>query len=595
MNPAIVFIATDWGYKHGGINSVNRDLCSAVALALGKSYQVVCVALRGDQAAIVDAQDAGVRLLPLLDAASDARFEPHRATEIISKVEKEVGTDVSWWIGHDVITGEVALACKAALGYGMTAIVHHMNYDAYISYKIGNSSKSRAKVNSQLKLLNSADVVIAIGPKLLDSALDKTRNNHIVRVVELTPGLANTTGLALPHRFSAVTFGRLDGNDEIKQARLATAAFGAAVGLPGDPLGSDPTLTVIGLSSDHNDTEHRELASLAEDHASRAVHVHGWPYIEDRRELLKHLQSHSACMMLSLHEGFGLTGWEAIAAEVPLILTENSGVHRMIDNLLGGAGLGCTTPLAIRGTANTGTFNPRDLVDARDALVWVRKRGEKAKSDARKLKQMLSETCTWKNAARAFLLALEIDLPQPPNLRKDQSPPTNVKVVFIDDDRYFAEQSITHLKSYYSVNYCDTLEVGASKICRNPDLRVIVLDIMMRPPRNVSRESTDRGFDTGLWFLRSISAFISAKRIPVVLHTNRDLTIVHRQIQSLVLPDGLIKVCHKQYSTQDHLLATIDQLCQQWQAAEDSSTLRLDPSTLPFELDSDAGAWEHAE
>lgn len=373
MKSAIVFFASDWGYKHGGINSMNRDITVAVSEVVGDSLDVVCIVLRANAADIEDARSSGVQLIPLQSTTS-SRFEEHRADEIIRRVKSELGSEVAWWIGHDVITGNVATAVCAAASKGKCALFHHMNYDAYISYKVGNTSKSREKVESQRTLLSSADLVFAVGPKLKESALEKTRASSNT-VFEIIPGLAQTLGLDNSGRFSAVTFGRLEANDQIKQARLATAAFGAARGVIGNPLGDDATLTVIGLSEDHQDEEHRALAKLSELHANRAVHVHGWPYLDDRQRLLNHLRNHSVCMMLSLHEGFGLTGWEAIAAEVPLILSENSGLYRLLDNLLGGSGLGCVQSVNIRGTLDADLINQEDLETTRDAIIKIRNRG----------------------------------------------------------------------------------------------------------------------------------------------------------------------------------------------------------------------------
>ena len=145
-----------------------------------------------------------------------------------------------------------------------------MNYEAYAPYKESDSVETRQKIEAQREILAAADLVLAVGPRLAASAREKLGGVSKSSVVELTPGLAEIQGVDHSERFSAVTFGRLDPrNDRVKQARLAVAAFGHAIGRSPDFFGPDPTMTVIGLSEASLSEETRELRKLAERHAGR--------------------------------------------------------------------------------------------------------------------------------------------------------------------------------------------------------------------------------------------------------------------------------------------------------------------------------------
>ena len=119
------------------------------------------------------------------------------------------------------------------------------------------------------------------------------------------------------HR-SIMTYGRFEGNiSKVKQSDLACAAFGRAVSMIESP--KDYVLQIFGANK--NECNADEITSRF---ANKKVSVNINPYSEDRTELFKALQNNCAFMMLSLSEGFGLAAWEAIAAEVPIIITKTS-------------------------------------------------------------------------------------------------------------------------------------------------------------------------------------------------------------------------------------------------------------------------------
>ena len=395
--PRVVILATAWGSSYGGINSFSSDLCTALSKL--ECCETVCVVNEGDDTSRIVAERDGIRLLVIHASFEDETFVPETQMGVPG-----LGTG-DWVVGHDIHTGAAAVRLARATGAG-ASIIHHMDYAAYKPFEVIDDER---KLSYQRETLSKADVLFGVGSKLVESAKDKTRENR-PRVEMLIPGLAPFVPLDRPNKFSAITFGRLDKvTDRLKMASLSVAAFGSAVGVPANPLGSDADIYVIGLPEDGREEQHQELLQLARRYAGSNVPVHGWPYQRDRVKLANHLRERTVCMMLSLHEGFGLTGLEAISAEVPLIVSQNTGLYQTIDEEFGGEGTGCMHPVRIRGDVGESNFSTEDVEDVRDILVEIALRPERAKENARRLRTRLSAAWTWENTARALLRGLRIE------------------------------------------------------------------------------------------------------------------------------------------------------------------------------------------
>jgi hypothetical protein len=285
-----------------------------------------------------------------------------------------------------------------------------MDYDAYKSIHLAAADKPFELVREQNQLLQSAGMIFAVGPKLARSARDKLRGKADPVVVELIPGLPTVVPLEeQPSRFRAITVGRLSPrNDIIKQLPLAAVSFASAVGRNSAAFGRDASLTLLGISDDDLNTRHHEIVTLVEKHAGRLLSVAGVPYSDDHAALLDDVRRHSALMMLSIHEGFGLSGWEAIGAGIPLVVSVNSGLYEVIDRLFGGMGTGCLEAVDVFGSAERPYYKPRDVTAVRRALINIARRPERAKANAMTLRALVTHFCSWQHAATDFCGALSI-------------------------------------------------------------------------------------------------------------------------------------------------------------------------------------------
>jgi len=413
LNKKIVFFATDWGYTFGGVNALNIDLCKAVAALVERSVDVVCVVAASPSPNWLE-EPGGVRVLRLPMGAESSKSLSAPAVQFL---KEELGkTAVTWWIGHDVITGPWAQDAYNEFG-GHLVLIHHMDYEAYKYLQLGEVEHAEKLIDEQKTMLASASVVLAVGPKLAHSASRKLADR--VEVKPIIPGLSSIPPRQAREGFKAIVMGRLEPrNNIVKQLQLAADAFGNLVRKTPDPRGF--ALTVLGVSHEELITQFNDLQATVSKKAGRLVNVLPRPYQENRQKVLDTLAEHDALLMLSYTEGFGLAGWEAIGAGVPLIVSEDSGVFETVTRLAGGMGTGCLHGIDVRASATEPYYRARDLEDVTDALLDITAHKAQAKENAAYLKALIGDRCTWENTAAEFCTALGVPTRKPVHSLKVQ-------------------------------------------------------------------------------------------------------------------------------------------------------------------------------
>jgi len=394
MKKVIVFIATGWGPKSGGINSLNYDLCINTGELNREKADVFCITPDAEQSDISEAKESGITLISLDDKGANNYKEEQ--TKIIWSLLHEKGIDVvDYWVGHDIMSGIVGMKLKNISGCGSLVVFHHMNYGAYESLKSKENESIRKKILKQRDLLNKSDIVIGIGPKLFKSALDIIDNSCKATVEELIPGVHDIKHKKeAPRRFSGLIYGRIDpAAEEIKQINLSICAFATTVS------SSDDTLNIIGIN---NNTYQAELKKIAHNTSKRVFPINFSSYTNDRNELFNELSHHSIVMMLSLHEGFGLVGLEAIGARVPLILGKNSGLYEFLIRVIDKDKSYLINAIDIKGqTDDPSKQKNEDTINAGQLISDIKEHPNKYKGMAEELYELIS-TYTWKGAAKKF-------------------------------------------------------------------------------------------------------------------------------------------------------------------------------------------------
>lgn len=280
----LVAFATRWGPQFGGINSFNQDLLKAVAAAFSQHIQTVCVVLHGDDEEIKEAENSQISLISLgLNGQKEfpTNFSSS-AWQALQEYEIKIDLRETVWLGHDRITGGVALSAAKDYG-GRSLLIHHMSYDHYESFS-ENSVLANQKNKEQRALFERADIVIAVGPLLRDALADMLDRTSIPMLV---PGLPDISIKNVFKTFRGFISGRISEDAiKIKQGHLGVAAFAAAIRkadtdsrLPDVLRGaSEPELTLRGVdfeqcdSADNADGE-TELKGFAEKYADRAIRM----------------------------------------------------------------------------------------------------------------------------------------------------------------------------------------------------------------------------------------------------------------------------------------------------------------------------------
>lgn len=399
MADRLVFLATAWGSQYGGVNSLNADLCAALGRSVLPQYQVICVVLKADGNQIRHAEESSVVLISL-SRTEGSEFSSSLAYWTWEKVRDLGPGEVLWWFGHDIISGEAALEAQRISGQGKLGIFHHTNYFAFDAVKHRDGSLAMQRRQLQARIFSAADTILAIGPKLAQNARSLISDSNSERVIELIPGLASVQPQPIPPTFQALTFGRVTPADElVKQSRLTIAGLGKAICDYPELFGHDPRMIVIGAPAEHAKTLQESLLKLGAAYAKRVLNVIVLPFMENRTELLSTIATSSVCLMPSFHEGFGLAGLEAIAAEVPLVLSPNSGLFEFIDKRFGGLGTGCLNIVDIEGALAEESFSDGDVEKVASCLRSIQLRIDAAKANAGRLKELLRSSCTWQGMA----------------------------------------------------------------------------------------------------------------------------------------------------------------------------------------------------
>src|ERR1700693_896786 len=154
MKPQIVFLATAWGTRFGGINSFNADIARALARStIGSRFEIVCV-VKTDCSE--EYSRSCIRLITVPSTDPDG-FGFQDAEAVIQGVDRDLGgARVLWWIGHDAITGGAATRA-AQLAGGKSAVLHHMSYIDYSGFKHGIGEVAQEKYDLQKRIFVEAN------------------------------------------------------------------------------------------------------------------------------------------------------------------------------------------------------------------------------------------------------------------------------------------------------------------------------------------------------------------------------------------------------------------------------------------------------
>lgn len=305
----MVFFATAWSTESGGINSFNIDLCSALTYAGAEIYVVVshCNEEQVEQARSIN--------ITLVETSCEYK-DFHKKAEYVKQQIKFEENNVSW-IGHDSITGGAAIYCKNKYG-GQSVILHHMDYSNYYYLK---ALDVKTKINQQKVVLKEADIVIAVGPRLYDSA--RHLRDNFKETYEIHPGFTQYQSKQSQFDFRITVCGRLGADED--NVKNISAAVGGAIGALSINELNRGCVNLIGAIPGES--------FKAAKKQKNAVAINSFPFVSTRDEYFSHLIDSDILLMPSVKEGFGLVAWEAACLGIPVLVSKASGFYEFVKRL----------------------------------------------------------------------------------------------------------------------------------------------------------------------------------------------------------------------------------------------------------------------
>lgn len=394
--PTILLIGDEWSSSYGGISTFNRTL--AIALA-ARGFDVSMLVASHTSEELRDASDHGVSVhAPVQVPGIDAHASLLTPAPTLGE---EFAPDLI--IGHGRILGPYAFAAQK-VQFPRSKRLHIVHTDAESLEAVkgvepGGSRMLKADARRQVEysLASSASLVAGVGPLLTEMITDELRAaSPRPKVFELVPGLTEQPDqpLSPPLRAVLLVLGRAE---DLESKGLDIAARAARLAsLQMDTGRKIDSLTIRGVQPQDEDWVAKRVGSYFD-----ATRLKLRPYTSVAAEVRADLVQATTLLMPSRHEGFGLSAYEAIGVGVPVLVSEESGVGRVI------LSVDPTSPEVIPATG------PEDSMIERWGSAIARNVNDPKAAFARagELRALLASKYTWDTVAQMIRSHLETTEP----------------------------------------------------------------------------------------------------------------------------------------------------------------------------------------
>jgi len=394
QNLRVLAVASEWHSGHGGLSTLNRQLCCALA-ALG--VKVVCLVVQASAEDSRNAESLGVTLVQTTCSPGQTEREA-----LIRKPRLPDGFSPDLIIGHGRVTGPAAqILIEDHFPSAKRLHLIHVAPDEIEWLKLDRTDdaglRADRRTQIEVELARGAACVVAVGPRLYNRFLTEL-HPYNTTPLRFDPGFdnRNVNSRAAPpgSPWRVLVLGRLE-DEHSKGLDLAAKAVGLAARRRGQnalPL----ELVVRGAPPDTSTVLYDKLRKWA-DYPALSIIVR--PFTVDTENLDADVRRASLVLMPSRKEGFGLVGLEAIAAGTPVLVSSESGLGEMLLEILKPDQAGRTV---VRMTGD----------DSRDGEEWGRaiegmlRDRDAAFRRAVEMQASLANQRTWNSAMKGFLVTL---------------------------------------------------------------------------------------------------------------------------------------------------------------------------------------------
>lgn len=328
--PAVLSLATEWQSARGGLSSLNRQLCAALAAVRA---EVICVVPSSTHADRMAASAVGVTLLDAPDSPG-----ANELMRLGREPDLPAGFNPDLVIGHGRVTGPAAQAVtEDSFPSARRLHVVHIAPDEIEWEKPDRlddaGERAERRTALELALATSADAVVAVGPLLYERYLTELSGLQAPPpLLRLDPGfdVVGTDREPPPGSpWRVLVLGRME-DARLKGLDTAAKAVGRAVRARG-PAATAVELIVRGAPAGSSEELRNQIIEWADAPSLRVVVR---PYSTASEQLEADLRRATLVLLPSRSEGFGLVGLEAIVTGTPVLLSNRSGVGMLLQELL---------------------------------------------------------------------------------------------------------------------------------------------------------------------------------------------------------------------------------------------------------------------
>jgi glycosyltransferase involved in cell wall biosynthesis len=384
----ILAVATEWSSSKGGVSTINRELCMALA-AIGHQVSCLVPPEAVDNDAQTDARNAGVRLVKATPTAGKG-VGPyaclHRRPHVLADYSPHVV------IGHGCFTGFAAQTLVQE-HFHPAVLVHviHTQPGEIEPYKDRDTDAStRAEISEkdEVILTRGASLVVGIGPRLKRQAETYLRP-FAARppIFELDPAINTTSGN--PSRpspsWDCLFLGRAE-DEHLKGLDIAAEAVRRALN-----VAIELRLVVRGAVPGTGAGLRDQLLNRIK--VINSVQVYN--FSADKTDIQADFLRSTVVLMPSRSEGFGLVGLEAIGFGIPVLISEESGLAELLKRDAPEFAEAFVVPMALDDETNF-----REWGDRLSRVVADRKRAFERSAN---LRLALSQRNTWQISAKKLI------------------------------------------------------------------------------------------------------------------------------------------------------------------------------------------------
>ncbi|XP_078576497.1 uncharacterized protein LOC144862102 isoform X1 [Branchiostoma floridae x Branchiostoma japonicum] len=407
---SVLLVGDEYCTSKGGISTINLNAARVLTAAGVEVYATVLEASQQDER---DAEQDGVTLLkPRLHPDSSAKPSLEWLTVYHKHHFPHIPSDVCCIVGHVDVTSRAAKNIKEErFPNAKLAMFGHVAPEETEHYKSDDKALGVGRKEAGIQDdIGKADVVFSVGPRIhrhYDRFLQKEQVTHHIFLPEPSKVFreANVTfveeskTVRKPERV-VLSIGSVRDVEMLKGHDLAAGSIDKAA----QRLDNQYTLRLRVRGIDENDFKDSKRI-LEEKLRSGRVKPTLLPY-GTQEEICRDMEACHLVLMPSRAEPFGLVGLEAIAAGVPVLISEHSGLAELIEELSDRLGQPTFRHCIVKMKGDTAT--DADVEKWADRIEDVLKNARSEFAEARAFREKLLASKYWEESHQTFLQACGI-------------------------------------------------------------------------------------------------------------------------------------------------------------------------------------------